>query len=231
MNTASLTRVVSLAIVCAASLALSQPGHAARLGKHTHMATASGEHTGAIVAGQGPNGGRGVHAGGWTGDGSGGAIHTSGGAYSGPVGSAVRGSVTHWGSNGSVAHVGGHGMQGANGGYDNGHNYEQRNPDGSGQVGWANHGQSASGSKLDSTGNFTRGSDGTVSGSSSTSASGARGSYNGSTTAANGTTTHDGHYTSSSGDSYQGETAYTKGQGYTHSGTCKDAQGNVIACH
>jgi hypothetical protein len=164
------------------------------------------------------------------GDGNGGAVHASGGAYSGPAGSAVRGSATHWGSDGSVSHQGGHSVQGANGGYDNGHNSWSHNPDGSGQASWQNNGKGANGGSVDSSGNFTRGSDGTVTGSSQTSASGARGSYNGSTSAANGTTTHDSDVTAANGDSYQGETSYTKGQGYTHSGTCKDAQGNVISC-
>ena len=236
MRSASFSQLVSFAIVCAATLAMTQPGHAGEFGKNRvrrgDSATPVAAGTGAdnVVAGQGPNGGRGIHAGGWSGDGSGGAIHASGGAYSGPGGRAVRGSYTHWQSNGGVTHQGGHGVQGTNGGYDNGHNSYTHNPDGSGQASWQNNGQSANGGSVNSSGNFSRGSNGIVTGSSQTSASGAKGSYHGSTTSANGTTTHDGDYTNASGDSYQGQTSYTKGQGYTQSGSCSDAQGNTIPC-
>ena len=76
-----------------------------------------------------------------------------------------------------------------------------------------------------------RGADGSVSGSSQTSASGPKGSYSAGTTTANGMTRHTTSATNATGDTYQGQTTYTKGQGVTHTGSCHDAQGNEIACH
>jgi hypothetical protein len=227
MHPQSTLRFATLAAVCVIALGMSQPSSAAAW-RGSHRNGVTGDH---VVAGQGANGGRGIHAGGTVGDGSGGLIHASGGAYSGANGTVWRGSYTHLQSNGGVTHQGAHRINGANGGYDNGHNSFSRNPDGSSQASWQNSGRGANGGSIYSSGNFSRGSDGTLAGSSQTSASGTRGNYNGSTTAANGTTTHDSDYKAANGDSYQGESSYTKGQGYTHSGTCKDAQGNVIQCH
>lgn len=36
--------------------------------------------------------------------------------------------------------------------------------------------------------------------------------------------------TGKNGNTYQGQTTWTKGQGVQHTGTCKDASGNTIAC-
>jgi len=222
----------TLAIICAVALGIAQPSSAGdlRSRRAASNATTAAPASNDVIAGSGPNGGRGIHAGGTVGDGSGGAIHYSGGAYSGPRGTAVRGSYTHLQSNGGVVHQGGHSIQGTNGGYDNGHNSYTHNPDGSSQGSWQNKGSGPNGS-INSQGDFSRNSSGTLTGSSQTTASNARGSYDGSTSAANGTTTHDSDVTGANGDTYQGQTSYTKGEGYSHRGTCKNAQGNVIQCN
>jgi hypothetical protein len=84
---------------------------------------------------------------------------------------------------------------------------------------------------IQSSGSAQRDANGNIAGQRSTTAQGANGSsYQGSTTYGNGTATHTTSATGKNGDTYQGQTTYTKGQGVQHSGTCKDASGNVIPC-
>jgi hypothetical protein len=81
----------------------------------------------------------------------------------------------------------------------------------------------------------TRSSDGSASRQSSASASGPQGSAqtsanyqrnaDGSATATRNTTA-----TGANGNTYQGDTTWTKGSGVQHTGTCKDPSGNVISC-
>ncbi len=76
--------------------------------------------------------------------------------------------------------------------------------------GTVNHqsGMAVSGSmgSVQSQGDFSKASDGTVSGSRNTNAQ------------------------SQSGASYQGQTSYSTGSGLTHTGTCTDANGNPVTC-
>lgn len=71
-----------------------------------------------------------------------------------------------------------------------------------------NSGFAASGSKgsIQSTGSAQRNADGSASGERTTNA------------------------TAENGNTYSGETTWTKGEGVQHTGTCKDASGNVISC-
>jgi hypothetical protein len=83
--------------------------------------------------------------------------------------------------------------------------------------------QSSGSSQVSSSGKF--------SGQRSTTAKGTNGSsYQGNTSYQNGSATHSREATNKSGDSYQGSTTATKGQGATHTGTCKNASGSVIPC-
>lgn len=52
----------------------------------------------------------------------------------------------------------------------------------------------------------------------------------GSTTGSNGTVTHGSTIQGADGDTYTGQTSYTKGQGVTHTGSCTDASGAAITC-
>jgi hypothetical protein len=77
--------------------------------------------------------------------------------------------------------------------------------------------------------------DGSATRNSSASASGAKGSVqtsagyqrNGDGTASS---TRNTTATGSNGNTYQGNTTWTKGSGAQHTGTCKDSAGNVITC-
>jgi hypothetical protein len=82
----------------------------------------------------------------------------------------------------------------------------ERNADGSFNRQGGVAAQSAAGGRLQSTGQVSGDGNGNVSGVRNTSATGAE------------------------GNSYQGQTTATTGQGVQHSGTCYDANGNVISC-
>ena len=86
-------------------------------------------------------------------------------------------------------------------------------------------GGSASGSR-----SFTRNADGSYAGQRSTQADGARGSYDSSTSYANGSGSRATTATAANGNTYQGETSWTRGEGVTHTASCHDAAGNSIAC-
>lgn len=148
----------------------------------------------------GARGPRGGHAGATFENAQGGKTHVRGTRLSGERGTAVRGATTSVNPDGSVQHHSGAQASGANGGSYNSSGSSTRSADGSWQV------------------------------NRQTSASGERGSYTGSTTGSDGTATHNSTITGASGNTYEGQTSVTRGQGVTHTGTCHDAQGNQIAC-
>ena len=91
------------------------------------------------------------------------------------------------------------------------------------------------GSTAERRGSATGSSDGSVSRQSSASASGAQGSAQ--TTASyqrnadgSASSTRNTTATGANGNTYQGNTSWTKGSGVQHTGTCKDPSGNVISC-
>ena len=140
------------------------------------------------------------HVGGTYRNGQGGVVHVRDTRVSGPNGTAVHGAYTSVNPDGSVKHQGVSKVSGANGGSIDGSNSYARNTDGN----WdASH---------------------------QVSASGTRGSYDSNAAASNGSAIRDRTITNASGDSYQGQTSWTKGQGVSHSGSCTDAGGNTIPC-
>lgn len=201
-------RAAALGLVCVAAFGVTLPAQA---GRFHARAGAHFRHAGAT----------------WRNP-AGGLTHVRGTKLSGDKGVIGHASKTTR-SDGNVSHKGGTNVTGANGGTYKGTNSYTRS-DGSVQ---ATHQASATGPNggtYDTTKSYTRdGSAYTVN--KQTSATNAKGgSYQGSTGKANGTLAHDTRLVNASGASYTGQTSYTKGQGITHSGTCKDADGNVIAC-
>ncbi|MEI7036837.1 hypothetical protein [Fulvimonas yonginensis] len=178
----------------------------------------------------GPDGRRAWHAGGTTVGGDGSVSHVRAGGVSGPDGRAVGGRRTTVGNDGTIARRSGYVVQGANGGTMQGGRRVQRGPDGTLQAGYAASGQRADGGSYSRSGSRTRTADGERMASRQTLASGARGSYQGSTTRAGGTLSHDSSISGATGNSYQGQTSYTRGEGLSHTGTCTDAQGHTFDC-
>lgn len=161
-------------------------------------------------------------------DGSGSHARASG--ISGANGSVARGGRTTRGSDGTLSHQLGHVIHGANGGSEQAGRSVQRNPDGSLQGSYGASGQGAAGGRFASNGTRTRSADGERFASRQTTASGTRGSYAGSTTRGDGTLDHTGTLTGQQGDTYQGQTSYSKGAGISHSGSCTNAQGQTVQC-
>lgn len=161
-------------------------------------------------------------------DGSLGHARASGSA--GPHGRAVHGSRTTRSSDGTLSHQSGSRVRGADGGRFQAGRSVQRNPDGAMQAGYTASGQGAAGGSFQSQGNRTRTADGGRQASRETTLSGARASYAGSTTRAAGSLDHQSTVTGAAGNTYQGQTSYTKGHGVSHSGACTDAQGQTIPC-
>ncbi|ABF42844.1 hypothetical protein Acid345_3844 [Candidatus Koribacter versatilis Ellin345] len=124
----------------------------------------------------------------------------------GPNGGAIaHGRRTSTDGQGSVTTAGGSAWRGPNGAKGARGGTTTVNGDGSAthKSGFAATGKNGS---IESTGSSQRSADGAVSGERQT------------------------DITAKDGDTYQGETTWTKGQGYQHTGTCKDASGNVISC-
>lgn len=147
------------------------------------------------------NGAAGVRGHGVITDGNGNVRTVSGaGSSTANGGKYGRAGTTSVGANGAVSHRSGGAVQGPNG-------------------------------SAATAGTFTRNPDGTYSGQRSTGAHGADGgNYSGNTSYANGSGSHTANATAKNGDTYTGETDWTRGHGTSHSGTCKDAAGNVIPC-
>ena len=90
--------------------------------------------------------------------------------------------------------------------------------------------RSARGS-LDSQGSVSRAADGTLYGDRSTTAQGsAGGSYAGSTHYDQDSVSHSSAATRDDGTRYTGTTAYSRGEGVSHSGGCSDPSGKPVAC-
>jgi hypothetical protein len=160
----------------------------------------------------------------------GGLTHFRGSRATGARGTVGHGAATTVNPDGSLSHRGGTRITGANGGSFTGSNNYTRNADGSAQGSFQRSGTGAAGSSYSSSGSYSRSSTGQWSASRQTQASGARGSYDGSTTASNGTVTHDSAISNAAGDTYNGQTSWTKSQGISHAGSCTDAGGNAIPC-
>jgi hypothetical protein len=156
--------------------------------------------------------------------------HAHASIAAGPNGRAARGSRTTLGSDGTLTHQSGSRVQGTHGGSWQAGRSVQRNPDGSMQAGYTTSGKDAAGGRFDSEGSRTRTADGQRAASRQTAMSGARGSYAGSSTRGDGTLDRQSTVTGAHGNTYQGQTSYTKGQGVSHSGTCTNAQGQTIQC-
>jgi len=156
--------------------------------------------------------------------------HARAGGVAGPNGSIARGSRTTAGSDGTLSHARGHVIHGASGGTEQGGRHVQRNPDGSLQAGYSASGQGAAGGRFASSGSRTRAADGDRAAMRQTTASGTRGSYAGSTTRDDGTLDHTSTLTGQQGNTYQGQTSYSKGEGVSHSGSCSNAQGQTVQC-
>lgn len=223
-------RYVPLAAFCIAALAVAQPTLAGGFRAAGARRTADGVASGHIRAARGPEGRQGYRAGDthYRDDGS--VTHESRAGYSGPNLTAQSDRSTTRAADGTISHQAERSVTGANGGSYSGQRSYTRNPDGSAQASFQRSGQSAAGGSFQSSGSATRNTDGTFSSSRQATASGTRGSYAGNTTRGNGTVTHDSTIVGANGNSYQGQATYAKGQGITHSGSCKDAQGNPIQC-
>lgn len=177
----------------------------------------------------GPDGRQAWHAGGSRRSAEGDRVHARASGVAGPAGHAARGSRTTVGSDGTITRGSGFVAQGTRGEVRGGRRV-QRSPDGSVQAGYAVSGQGAAGGNYSRSGSRTRSAAGERTASRQTSASGARGSYAGSTTRADGTLSHDSTVTGANGNTYQGQSSYTRGEGLSHSGTCTNAQGQTIQC-
>lgn len=137
-------------------------------------------------------------------DGGATAGRLAGGA--GPNGGGfLRGRRTQGDGQGNVTSTSGGAFRGPNGASGARAAQVTHNADGSAsrQGGFAASGERGS---VQSQGNVSRTADGAVSGERTTSATGAN------------------------GNTYQGSTTYTKGEGVSHTGTCSDAAGNSIPC-
>lgn len=170
------------------------------------------------------------HAGGSEGDGQGDRSHARASGVVGPDGRAARGSRTTVGADGTTSHQRGYRMQGAAGGSASGGHSVERSPDGSLQASQHASGQGAAGGSFSTSGTRARSAEGERSAGRQTQASGTRGSYAGSTTRGDGTLDHDSTLTGTSGNTYQGQTTFTRGEGMSHTGTCTNAQGQTIQC-
>jgi len=213
-------------------LTLATPYAAAEGRARVHGAKENAE--GGVTAGSataysGPGDARGVRGHAVSTDGAGDAKVVSGGTGKGPNGGSYgRAGSTRVGD-GTLDHKSGGFVHGANGAYASRRGSTVINSNGSVQHSGAANGSGPNGS-FNTAGNFSRNPDGTYSGQRSTTATGANGSYSGDTQYANGSASHTTDYTAKNGDTYAGDTTWTKGEGVTHSGTCKDASGKVIAC-
>jgi hypothetical protein len=98
------------------------------------------------------------------------------------------------------------------------------------QADYAVSGQRAAGGSFNQSGSRTRGADGERTANRQTEASGVRGSYEGSTTRAGGMLDHDSTIIGANGNTYEGQTRVTRGEGLSHSGTCTNAQGQTFEC-
>jgi len=179
---------------------------------------------------RGAQGGRAWRVGGTARDGEGGLGHARASGVAGPDGRAVAGRRTTVGSDGTITRQGGVVAQGDNGATVRGGRSVQRHPDGSMQAGYAVSGEGAAGGSFSQSGSRTRDADGQRMASRQTQASGARGSYEGSTTRGSGTLDHDSTIVGANGNTYEGQTRYTRGEGLSHSGTCTNAQGQTVDC-
>lgn len=178
----------------------------------------------------GPQGRRAWHAGGTARDGAGDLSHARARGVAGPDGRIAGGHRTSVGGDGTITRQGGLVAQGANGGTLQGGRSTQRHPDGSVQVGYAVSGQGAAGGSFSQSASRTRTADGERMASRQTLASGARGSYEGSTTRTVGALDHDSTLSGANGNTYKGQTSYTRGEGLSHTGTCSNAQGQTFDC-
>lgn len=223
-------RYVPLAAFCVAALAAAQPTLAGGFHAVGARRTVGGYATGHVRAARGPDGRQGYRAGNTQHFDDGSATHESRAGYSGPNLRAQGDRSTTRAADGTITHQAERSVTGADGGSYSGQRSYTRNPDGSAQASFQRSGQGAAGGSFQTSGSATRNADGTYLSSRQATASGARGSYAGDTTRGNGTVTHDSTIVGVNGNSYQGQTTYTRGQGITHSGSCKDAQGNPIQC-
>lgn len=130
---------------------------------------------------------------------------------------------------GGVVHVRGTRVTGARGSAEHAA-YTSVNPDGSVKHQGVSKVSGVNGASVNGSNSYVRNADGTWNASRDVSVSGARGSSDKNTTASNGTATRDRTITNANGDSYHGQTNWTRGQGVTHSGSCTDAGGNAIPC-
>ena len=170
------------------------------------------------------------HVGGSAVDEQGDRSHARAGGVVGPDGRAARASRTTVGADGTVSHERGYRVQGAAGGSASGGHSIERSADGSRQSDYHASGQGVAGGSFSTSGSRTRGADGERSASRQTQASGARGDYAGSTTRGDGTVDHDSTVIGANGNTYQGQTSITKGEGLSHTGTCTNAQGQTVQC-
>ena len=225
--------LTALALAGAISLSLVSPAQAAGRVKArgADVAESGDVVTGHVAAAATAGGGKAVRAGDSI-TGPAGATHGSVTAVSGAHGQAARAGSTSVNKDGSLSHQGVSGWKRANGGSGSGSNRFVRNADGSASSSHQNSGHTAAGGSYSSSGAYSRDAGGAVSGSSQTRAGGAKGTYASNTSSADGTTVHDTSATNAAtGESYKGQTVYTKGQGVTHTGVCTDAGGNAIPCH
>lgn len=221
---------LSNALLGLASLLIALPAPAGVRHHVTLRPAADGGHARVhrtVVAGDGR---RAWHAGGTAAHADGSLSHVRAGGVAGADGRAVRGSRTTVGDDGTLSHQAGHVIHGANGATEQGRHSYQRAPDGSVQAGYTASGQNGAGGSFQSSGSRTRSADGERAASRQTTASGARGSYAGSVTRGDGTITKERTITGAAGNSYQGHTSYTRGEGVSHTGTCTNAQGQTIQC-
>lgn len=201
-------RAAILSLACTAAFGLTVPAQAARFHARTG---AHYRHAGAT----------------WLNP-AGGLTHVRGIKLSGDRGVIGHASKTTR-SDGNVSHKGGTNVTGANGGTYKGTNSYTRS-DGSVHAAHQASGTGPKGGTYDTTKSYTRDGNAYTVNKQSSATNAKGGSYQGSTSKANGTATHDTSLVNANGASYTGQTSYTKGQGITHSGTCTDANGNVIAC-
>jgi hypothetical protein len=137
---------------------------------------------------------------------NGGVTHAHGTVATGANGGVIaHGRRTSTNGQGSVTTTGGTAFRGPNGAKGVRAGTTTVNSDGSAthRSGFAASGKNGS---IESTGSSQRGADGSASGERQT------------------------DIAAKNGDTYQGETTWTKGQGAQHTGVCKDASGNTISC-
>ncbi|MBP1474798.1 hypothetical protein J7I44_10855 [Frateuria sp. MAH-13] len=219
--------IVSLGLAC---LLVAPPSPASVHHRAAARRTGSGAARVHGTLAHGPEARQAWHVGGSARDGEGNLGHTRASGVAGPGGRIAGGHRTTKSSDGTITRQGGVVAEGADGGTVRGGRSVQRSPDGAVQAGYTVNGQGAAGGSFSQSASRTRSADGERMASRQTLASGARGSFQGSTTGADGTLDHASTITGANGNSYQGQTSLTRGEGLSHTGTCTNAQGQTFDC-